>query len=154
MSLRFRNLDITPDAPVASWPTEGVLAALERGSLRDWRRLMAAINNDPWGPVARRLENALAVSHPYGTANLLQRAMERARVHAQMTERAEIARRVQALVAASGLTQAAFAEAIGTSASRFSTYLQGKVAPTSTLLVRMERVARDHATSSTHPSEA
>ena len=39
------------------------------------------------------------------------------------------------------MTRGAFAEAIGTSASRLSTYLSGKVAPSSTLLVRMERVA-------------
>lgn len=141
MSLRFRNLDVTPDAPVSSWPTEGVIAAVERGYLRDWRRLAAAVRADPWGPVARRLEDALAVSQPYGTAALLQRALEHARAAAEANERAEVARRVRALVAASGLTRAAFAEAIGTSAPRLSTYLNGKVAPSSTLLVRMERLA-------------
>lgn len=144
MNLRFRNLDVTPDAPVETWPTEGVLAAVERGSLRDWRRLMAAIHADPWGPVARRLEEALAVSQPYGTAVLLQRGLMRARAEAEAAERTEIARRVRTLVTTSGLTQAAFAETIGTSASRLSTYLSGKVAPASPLLVRMERVARDH----------
>ena len=141
MSLRFRNLDVTPDAPVTAWPTEGVIAAVERGYLRDWRRLAAAVRSDPWGPVARRLEDALAVSQPYGTAVLLGRALERARAAAEADERTEVAGRVRALVAASGLTRAAFAEAIGTSAPRLSTYLNGKVAPSSTLLLRMERVA-------------
>lgn len=144
MSLRFRNLDVTPDAPVASWPTEGVLAAVERGSLGDWQRLMTAIRDDPWGSVARRLEEALAVSQPYGTAALLHRGLAQARAAAEAEERTEIVRRVRALVAESGLTQAAFAEAIGTSGSRLSTYLSGKVAPSSPLLVRMERVARTH----------
>lgn len=39
------------------------------------------------------------------------------------------------------LDVAALAERIGTSTSRLSTYLNGRVAPASTLLVRMERVA-------------
>ena len=141
MSLRFRHLDATPDAPVSTWPTEGVLAAVERGYLRDWRRIAAAVRADPWGPVARRLEDALAVSRPYGTAVLLERALQRAREEAAATERAEVARRVHALLDASGLGRAAFAEAMGTSPSRLSTYLNGKVMPSAALVVRMERIA-------------
>jgi predicted XRE-type DNA-binding protein len=141
MTLRFRHVDVTPEAPVESWPTEGVLAALERGLLGDWRRIVAAVRADPWGPVARRLEDALATSRPYGTAVLLERALARARADAETTERAEIGRRVRGLIEASGLSRAAFAEAIGTSPSRLSTYASGKVVPASTLLVRMERVA-------------
>jgi hypothetical protein len=142
MSLRFRNLDVGPDAPVTAWPTEGVLAALERGGLREWRRLATAVREDPWGPVARRLEDALAASRPYGAAPLMDRVLAHARRDAEAAERAEIAARVHAHLAASRLSRAAFAEAIGTSPSRLSTYLSGKIAPSSTLLVRMERVAR------------
>jgi hypothetical protein len=141
VSLRFRNLDVSPDAPVSAWRTEGVIAAVERGHLCDWRRLSAAVRADPWGPVDRRLEDALAVTEPYGTAVLLRRALARARAAAVADERAEVARRVRALLDASGLARTDFAEAIGTSASRLSTYLNGRVVPSSTLLVRMERVA-------------
>jgi hypothetical protein len=145
VSLRFRHLDVAPSAPVETWPTEGILAALERGGLGDWRRIVAAVRADPWGPVARRLEDALNVSQPYGTAVLLGRALRRARADGEAAERAEVACRVRALLAASGLARADFAEAIGTSASRLSTYLNGRVAPSSTLLVRMERVAAQAA---------
>lgn len=145
MTLRFRHLDVTPDAPVESWPTEGVLAAIERGLLGDWRRLVDAVRADPWGPVARRLEDALNASRPYGTAMLLERALARARADAEAAERAEVARRVRRFIEASGLTRSAFAEAIGTSPSRLSTYASGRVAPSSTLLVRMERVAGQRA---------
>lgn len=145
MALRFRNVDIAPDAPVEAWPTEGVIIALERGSLRDWRRIASAVRADPWGPVARRLEDALAVTSPYGTAELMRRALARARRDAEARERSEVARRVGALLDASGLDRRGFAEAIGTSTSRLSTYLTGKVATSSTLLVRMERVAGRHA---------
>ena len=145
MTLRFRHLDVTPDAPVESWPTEGVLAAIERGLLGDWRRLVDAVRADPWGPVARRLEDALNASRPYGTAMLLERALARARADAEAAERADVARRVRRFIEASGLTRSAFAEAIGTSPSRLSTYASGRVAPSSTLLVRMERVAGQRA---------
>jgi DNA-binding transcriptional regulator YiaG len=141
VSLRFRNLDVTPAAPVETWPTEGFLAAIERGFLSDWRRIVAAVRRDPWGPVARRLEQALEVSEAYGTRPLLERALARARADAAAAERTEVARRVRALLDASGLSRAAFAASIGTSAPRLSTYLSGKVAPSSTLLVRMERIA-------------
>jgi hypothetical protein len=50
MSLAFRNIDVSPEDPVEVWPTEAVLAALERGGLGHWRRLTAAIDEDPWGP--------------------------------------------------------------------------------------------------------
>lgn len=150
MTLRFRQLDVGPDAPVEAWPTEGVLAALERGGLGDWRRLATAVRADPWGPVARRLEDALAASRPYGAAQLMERVLEHARRDAAAAERAEVARRVRAHLDASGLGRAAFAEALGTSASRLSTYLTGKVAPSSTLLVRMERIARRAAAA--HPA--
>lgn len=47
MSLPFQNLDVSPDEPVTAWPTEGVLAALERGVLAEWRRLAAAVRDAP-----------------------------------------------------------------------------------------------------------
>lgn len=77
--LRFRNLDIAPDAPVQDWPTEAVLTALERGSLCHWRQLAAAVRCEPWGPVADRVEQALRVSQAYGVVPLLERALARAR---------------------------------------------------------------------------
>lgn len=141
MSLAFRNIDVDPDAPVADWPTEGVLTALERGGLSHWRRLAASIRDDPWGPVARRVEAALAAVRPYGAAELLERAIARARAAAGERERAAVAGEVTDLVAASGMTAAEFARAIGTSASRLSTYVNGSVTPSAALLVRMRRVA-------------
>jgi len=46
-ALKFRNTIASPDDPVDTWPFEGILAAVERGSLPDWRRLAAAIRADP-----------------------------------------------------------------------------------------------------------
>jgi hypothetical protein len=52
-ALKFRNVDASPDDPVETWPFEGILAAVERGTLPDWDRLATAIRVDPWGPVAQ-----------------------------------------------------------------------------------------------------
>lgn len=140
MTLKFRNIDAHPADPVESWPTEGVITALERGDISDWARIASAVRSDPWGQVARRLEEALNVTRPYGTGALMERALADARLAAEAAERAEVARHVSELFEHSGMTRAEFADATGTSTSRLSTYLSGKVAPASTMLVRMERV--------------
>ncbi len=140
-ALRFRNIDASPDDPVETWPFEGILAAVERGTLPDWRRLASAIRADPWGPVAQQVLEAVHLSHPYGTTELLQGIVARARQLAADSERAAVASEVQALVARSGLPRQDFAERIGTSRSRLSTYMSGKVVPSATLMVRMRRVA-------------
>jgi hypothetical protein len=79
MSLAFRNIDVSPEDPVELWPTEAVLTALERGGLGHWRRLAAATVEDPWGPVARRVEEALEVSRPYGVGVLMADILAAAR---------------------------------------------------------------------------
>ena len=141
-ALRFRNLDVSPEVPVEDWPFEGVVTAIERGTLPDWQRLAAAINAEPWGQVAHYVAEALQVVRPYGVAPLMESVIERARTRAERSERAEVAQRVARLLARSGLSRQAFAQRLGTSASRLSTYLTGRVVPSAVLLVRMERLAR------------
>jgi hypothetical protein len=141
-ALKFRNIAASPDDPVETWPFEGILAAVERGTLPDWRRLTAAIRADPWGPVAQQVLEAVRLCRPYGTAELLEGAVGRARQLAADSERAAVAAEVRDLVGISGLPQQDFAEWIGTSRSRLSTYMSGKVTPSAALMVRMRRVAR------------
>ena len=152
-ALKFRNIDASPDDPVETWPFEGILAAVERGTLPDWRRLAAAIRADPWGPVAQQVLEAVRLSRPYGTAELLEGVVARARKLAADSEREDVASEVRDLVARSGLSKQGFAERIGTSRSRLSTYMYGKVVPSATLIVRMRRVAR-HASERTNRSTA
>lgn len=145
MSLRFRNLDLNPGVPVEQWPAEAVLTAIERGSLNDWRKLDRAIRQDPWGPVARRVESSLRVSRPYGVAELMERSIKRARMLTQQRERDQVTEQVRHALALSGLTANEFAERIGTSPSRFSTYHSGMVMPSAGLLLRMQHVAKASA---------
>lgn len=145
MSLVFRNIDVDPDDPVEEWPTEAVLTALERGNLSHWRRLVVAVRSAPWGPVARRVEEVLSITRPYGVAELMEGAIARARAAAEHSERATVAAEVAHLVAESGLSRAEFARSIGTSASRLSTYASGRVTPSAALMVRMRTVANEAA---------
>jgi|GEM_PF-192498 len=140
-ALTFRNVSASPEDPVEQWPQEAVQAALERGSLSHWRRLAGAIRADPWGPVARRVEEVLTYSRPYGVAKAMERIVARAREAAEASERQAVAGAITRLIDESGLSRAEFASRIGTSTSRLSTYATGKVTPSAGLLLRMRRVA-------------
>lgn len=139
--LIFRNVNASPDDPVEEWPLEAIQTALERGSLKHWRRLGAAINAHPWGPVARDVEDVLAYSRPYGVAKLMERVIDEARNSAEAAERATVASEVRQLIEQSGLSRSDFASRIGTSTSRLSTYATGKVVPSAALLLRMRATA-------------
>lgn len=54
-----------------------------------------------------------------------------------------MAQRVRDAVTASGMSAAAFAAEVGTSASRLSTYATGRVTPSAAMLLRIERIARE-----------
>jgi len=138
-ALTFRNVDASPEDPVSQWPQEGIQTALEHGDISHWRRLGKAIRAEPWGPVARRVEEVLTYSRPYGVAKAMERVIGQTREEAARAEREAVAAEIDALVRESGLTRAEFASRIGTSASRLSTYVTGKVTPSAALLVRMRR---------------
>lgn len=137
MPLGFRNLTITPADPVTDWPTEAVQAALERGDLSDWQRLVAEIRRAPWGTTARQVEEVLTHSRPYGVAELMEAAVIRARRRAENAEREEVAMEIRDAINRSGLGRAEFASRVGTSASRLSTYANAKVVPAATFMVRV-----------------
>jgi transcriptional regulator with XRE-family HTH domain len=137
MPLAFRNLTIDPSDPVATWPTEAVQAALERGDLGDWHRLATEVVRQPWGRTARQLEEVLTYSRPYGVAEAIEAVIARARARAERREREEVAAQVRRAIDRSGLSRAEFASRSGTSTSRLSTYATGKVVPAATFMVRM-----------------
>lgn len=145
MALAFRNLTITPRAPVSQWPTEAVQTALERGDLADWHRIATEIQASPWGTTARQVEEILSHAHPYGITEAMQTVLSRARERAEADERAAVAAAIRQAVELSGLSQAEFASRIGTSPSRLSTYASGKVTPSATLMVRISRAARQES---------
>lgn len=145
MTLTFRNVDVEPGSPVEAWPYEAIVTAIERGTLTDWVGLIRGVDADPWGPVARQIEEYLSYESPYGVGPLLTRAIARARSAAEASERAEVAAEVTDLIAQSRLSVAEVAGRIGTSRSRLSTYRSGTVMPSAAMLVRLRRVARHAA---------
>ncbi len=140
--LVFRNLDATPRDPVETWPYEGLVTAIERGSLSDWRRIADAIKRAPWGSVARDVEEYSTYGEDVDTAALLLETVHRARLAAEDADRAEVTRRVRAAIERSGLPARRFAAEVGTSASRLSTYRSGSVQPSAAMLLRIERESR------------
>ena len=141
MTVSFRNVDAAPTDPVDTWPFEALVIVLERGLVADWQPLIRELQRRPWGRTARRVERYFGYAEPSDVTRLFFLILERARVRADEQDRAEVAARVRAALSRSGLTAAAFALAAGTSASRLSTYANGKVVPSAALLLRIERVA-------------
>ena len=141
MTADFRNVDTSRRDPVETWPTEALEAALSRGSLDDWARINREIRRQPWGRVARTVEALLGYSRPYGVDLLMERAVARAREAADARDRAEVAEEVCRLVGESGLSRTDIASLLGTSASRLSTYVTGRVTPSAAVMVRLRRLA-------------
>ncbi|MEZ5171118.1 MAG: helix-turn-helix transcriptional regulator [Acidimicrobiia bacterium] len=138
MPVRFRNVDASPDDDVGTWPYEALVTVIDRGLVPDWQPILAEIRRSPWGPVARRVERYLSYRDPDGVGTFFELAIDRARADADDAARAEVATRVRDAVARSGLTSAQFAQLVGTSASRLSTYSSGTVTPSAAMLVRIE----------------
>lgn len=76
-----------------------------------------------------------------GVTASLRRVVERVRGG----EEYDVAQRIRSAIGRSNLTAADFAAAIGTSASRLSTYATGAVTPSAALLQRIEREGRRRA---------
>jgi ribosome-binding protein aMBF1 (putative translation factor) len=140
MTVRFRNVDASPTDDVTTWPYEALVAAIERGLVDDWRPIFAEVRRQPWGSVARRVEQVAGSTDDAPTGRLFTLAVQRARADTEAADRAEVAARIRAAVAASGLTASEFALMVGTSASRLSTYTNGRVVPSAAMLVRIERL--------------
>ena len=142
MALAFRNIDVSPDRPVEEWGFEGLLAAVDRGDITDWRRISDAVHEVPFGRVADTLLDVLDAAEDSGAAAALGEVLRQARQRAEVPERQAVAREFRELLAASGLSQADFARRLGTSRSRLNTYLNARVTPSAALLIRA-RAARN-----------
>lgn len=139
MNVSFRNVEVDPTSPVATWPYEAIVTVIERGTIGDWLTLTREIDRDPWGPVARQVADYLTYEQPYGVGPLLTRAVARARREAEHSERAEVARTVADLVQRSGMSMTELAARLGTSRTRLSTYRSGTVVPSAAMMVRLRR---------------
>lgn len=143
MALKFRNLDVSPDAPVEQWGFEGLLAAVERGDRTHWHRIAVALDRNPRGKVSAELDEVLAAVENPAMVELFSRVKESALARSEQKERAAVAARMRDCLQRSGLSRAGFAARLGTSQSRLSTYLNGKVVPSAVMMIRAEEAAAD-----------
>ncbi|HEY7857589.1 MAG TPA: helix-turn-helix transcriptional regulator [Candidatus Nanopelagicales bacterium] len=141
MTPALRNVSVGEGVDVREWPYEALVAVIERGLLADWRPILRSLREEPWGSVARRVEHYLTYTDEDSIRALFGLVLTRARSDRERVERDAVAARVRAAVASSGLTQFELASRIGTSASRLSTYATGKVVPSATMLLRIERAS-------------
>jgi len=138
--LLLEDLDHTDAAPIPRSP-EALRLVLDGHGVDAWRRVLANVSGNPWGPhVARLADLARAAELP-----VLAQAVEGcARVYRKRledTERLEVASEIRRLVAVSGLSQRQFAKHIGTSAPRLSTYSNGVVTPSAAMMLRISRTS-------------
>lgn len=143
--MRFRNLDFDSTAPMDEWPAEAIETVIDRGALSDWRRLVDAIRDQPWGPAARTADTVVSWGEHYGVDALIGNAIRHARDDVARCARLEYAAQIRSWRAQTGMTLRQFASAAGTSASRLSDYENAKVAPTTDVLGRLSHVARTAA---------
>lgn len=141
MTLRFRNLDVSPDAPVEEWGFEGLLAAVDRGELADWQRVADAVARAPHGEVADLLIEVLDAAEDSGAVGAFRSFLALLAEQEEAHARREVAEELRALWRASGLDQGEYARRLGTSRTRLNTYLNGRTVPLATVLVRARRLA-------------
>jgi hypothetical protein len=140
--LRFRNIDASPEDHVSTWGVEGLLTALERGDATHWTKIVAAYRKDPFADVALDITQAINLCSDPGVAAAMVTACAQAKTDFENEERVDLSKRLRDLVARSGLNTAAFAERMGTSRTRLSSYLNARVVPSAVLLARAERIGR------------
>jgi DNA-binding transcriptional regulator YiaG len=147
MTVQFRNLTTTWHDPIDQWPYEAVVTTMERGLVSDWQPILRDLRARPFGRIARYVTHYAQDPDDRAAASFFSEALVRARVAQEEKEKDEVIRRIRRAIDATELSQADFAKAIGTSASRLSTYLSGQVTPSATMLIRIENLAReaDHA---------
>jgi hypothetical protein len=129
------------DRPVEFWSTAAIRAALEGGDIATWKEIAVAIKRDPYGRTARQVEEVLEGSRPYGISKALAEVVDRARAHLEANERAEVARHMRLLIERSGLALPEFASRIGVPADQLGAYLDAKVSPSASLMIRMRRLS-------------
>ena len=139
------------DRPVEFWPTSAIRSALQSGDIAVWQRIVVAIKRDPFGRTARQVEEVLSRREPVGVSKALEEVIVRSREHLEANERAEAARHIRMLLDRSGLSEQEFASRIGVPTEDLEVYLNGKISPPASLMIRMRRLSDRFAKNRTPP---
>lgn len=134
--------DIDPGSPGPELASvDDVVQCADSGGIRAWRAQVAAVAANPWAPYSVELVGLLRDGDRDAPADMLESAIRHYRDLSERDDRQLVAREVRRLVAMSGLSQRQFAALCGTSAPRISTYVNGLVTPSASMMVRFTRVS-------------
>jgi hypothetical protein len=139
-AFRLLMVGIDPKHPMAM-PTsaDGLRAIIEGTGVVAWRRLLANVAANPWGPTAAQLTMLARAADLRSVELVIDRCAKLYRSSSADSERIEVANEIRRLVAVSGCSQRQFAVLIGTSAPRLSTYVTGGVTPAATMMLRIRK---------------
>jgi hypothetical protein len=134
--------DVDPSSP-APLPKDAdeLSQIIERRGVGEWRRVLAIIAANPWGPEVTSLAELAREADLPAPASALEWCAKVYRKRFEEAERLEVAKEIRRLVAISGCSQRQFAQYIGTSPSRLSTYVNGLVTPSAAMMLRISRSA-------------
>jgi DNA-binding transcriptional regulator YiaG len=134
--------DVDPSSP-APLPKDAdeLSQIIERRGVSEWRRVLAIIAANPWGPEVTSLAELAREADLPAPASALEWCAKVYRKRFEEAERLEVAKEIRRLVAISGCSQRQFAQYIGTSPSRLSTYVNGLVTPSAAMMLRISRSA-------------
>lgn len=138
--LALAGVDPSAPGPILTSAQEAA-QAWDHGGLRAWRAQIAIIASNPWAPYGNELRELALAADRTETVHAIDEAIKVYRSRFERRERELVAREIRRLVAMSGLSQREFAAMAGTSASRLSTYVNGLVTPSATMMVRIRRVS-------------
>lgn len=134
--------DVDPSDPAPPLrDAEQMAEIVERRGADEWRRVLAIIAANPWGPEVTRLAELAREAGLPAPASALEWCAKVYRKRFEEAERLEVAKEIRRLVAISGCSQRQFAQYIGTSPSRLSTYVNGLVTPSAAMMLRISRSA-------------
>jgi len=137
------GVDVTqPGTPVRTVEDAAALFSFGAGDLRGWRGQAALLAANPWAPYAADLQHLLEQAGMTVAAQRIEDITQVYRRRLEKHERLQVAQFIRKAVEESGLLQREFAQLVGTSASRLSTYMNGGVTPSAAMLLRIRRVAR------------
>jgi hypothetical protein len=132
------DIDHHVPAPLPGSPEELRLIVERRGA-DTWRRILANIAANPWGLEGTHLVDLARAADLAGPAQAIERCRTVCRQRIAEAERAAVAREIRRLVAVSCCTQRQFAQYLGTSAPRLSSYVTGSVTPSAAMMLRINR---------------
>ncbi|MDZ5620153.1 helix-turn-helix transcriptional regulator [Nocardioides sp. HM23] len=142
LRLLLEGVDGANPVPLPDSP-ELLRLIVEKRGVSVWRALLANIAANPFGPEARQLTELAHEAELPPVALVVEACTRAYRKRIEVAERLEVSREIRRLVAISGCSQRRFAAHIGTSASRLSTYVNGLVTPSATLMVRIRWAAAE-----------